>query len=206
MTKLEKKLKERERRAIDAVNKSADDFDEIYQGAMRVLFDLALLIVGIIIGFYLSESRVEASTTVSVPPRAEYVGVIPTEAQNASEPPQTVNETVIATMPDAVMVERVGEPAERWESLGVWLLSAYCPESCCNGKNRAWVTASGAPMVIGETVATARLPFGTKLKIRDHIYTVTDRGVPYGQVDILHESHRAANRFGLQHAEVFILR
>lgn len=203
MTRIEKEMRKRERDAIRAVNKSADDYQDVYEGAMRVLFNLVLLITGIVIGFYISESRVQAATA-PIPPRCEYVGPI-TEAA-PEEPLVGINEMPVATMPNAQMVERVGEEPERWESLGVWKLSAYCPESCCNGRGRAWKTASGAPMVIGDTVATARFPFGTKLKIRDHVYTVTDRGVPYGQVDILHESHSAANRFGIQRAEAFILR
>lgn len=93
-----------------------------------------------------------------------------------------------------------------WESLGTWKCTAYCPLECCNGEGRAWKTASGIPMVIGETVATARLPFGTKLMIDGRIYTVTDRGVPYGTVDILHESNAAAYRFGVKYKEVFIWR
>ena len=167
---------------------------------MKVLFDLALVIVGMVLGFYLAESRAQAAETISIPPRAEYVGPITEAAPEVL--PEAVNEAV-ATMPDAVMVESVGE---RWESLGVWKLTAYDPYECCNGRGRAWKTASGAPMAIGDTVATGRLPFGTKLKIRDHVYTVVDRGTPYGHVDILHESHSAANRFGIQRAEVFILR
>ena len=204
MTKLERKLKERERRAIEAVNKSADDLKDIYDDALKVLFDLALVLVGIVLGMYLSATRTQAAT-VSIPPRCEYVGPI-TEAA-PEELPVGVNEMVeTATMPDAVMAERVGEEPERWESLGTWLLTAYCPMDCCNGKGRAWHTASGAPMVIGDTVAVGGLPFGTKLRIRDHIYTVTDRGVHGHHVDILHESHRAANKFGMQHAEVWIKR
>ena len=204
MTKIEKEMRKRERDAIRAVNKSADDYQDVYEGAMRVLFNLALLITGIVIGFYISESRVQAAT-VSIPPRAEYGG--PITKQSPEEPPVGVNEVIaIATMPDAQMVERVGEPHEWWESLGVWKLTAYDPYECCNGRGRAWKTASGTPMVIGDTVATGRLPFGTKLKIRDHVYTVVDRGTPYGHVDILYESHSAANRFGIQRAEVFILR
>ena len=93
---------------------------------------------------------------------------------------------------------------EQWESLGVWKLTAYCPLECCNGKGRAWKTASGIPMVIGETVATAKLPYGTRLKVNGKIYTVTDRGTPYGTLDILHESDAACYRFGVKHAEVFI--
>ena len=200
MTKLEKELRRREERRINSLNKMENDLAE---DALKVLWNVVLIMVGVVIGLMLSASRSQAAEIVSIPPRAEYVGVIPTEAQRAAEPPTGVNETPIASMPDAEMVEAVGE---RWESLGVWLLSAYCPESCCNGRGRAWKTASGAPMMVGDTVAVGGLPFGTKLKIRDHIYTVTDRGVTGKHVDILHESHRAANRFGLQHAEVFILR
>lgn len=200
MTKLEKEFRRREQRRIDSINKAETD---LAGDALRVLWNVVLIMVGVVIGLLLSASRSQAAETVSIPPRCVYVGAIPTEAQNAAQPPTGVNETAGATMPDAVMVESVGE---RWESLGVWLLSAYCPLDCCNGRGRAWKTASGAPMVIGDTVAVGGLPFGTKLKIRDHVYTVTDRGVTGKHVDILHESHRAANRFGLQHAEVFILR
>ena len=125
---------------------------------------------------------------------------LPAEAPVDGEPPEAIE---IVTK-DATAAEAV--PAERWESLGVWKLTAYCPCEKCNGRGRAWHTASGAPMVIGDTVAVGGLPFGTKLRIRDHIYTVTDRGVHGHHVDILHESHRAANKFGMQHAEVFIKR
>lgn len=200
MTKLEKELRRREERRINSINKMENDLAE---DALKALWSVVLVLIGIVLGFYVSESRSQAAETVSIAPRCEYVGVIPTEAQRAAEPPTGVNETPVASMPDAEKVEAIGT---RWESLGVWLLSAYCPESCCNGRGRAWKTASGAPMVIGNTVAVGGLPFGTKLKIRDHIYTVTDRGVTGKHVDILHESHRAANRFGLQHAEVFILK
>lgn len=200
MTKLEKEFRRREQRRIDSINKAQTDLAE---DALRVLWNVVLIMIGVVIGLMLSANRTHAAETVSIPPRAVYVGAIPTEPQRSAQPPAGVNETPLASMPDAEKVEAVGE---RWESLGVWLLSAYCPEICCNGRGRAWKTASGAPMIIGDTVAVGGLPFGTKLKIRDHIYTVTDRGVTGKHVDILHESHRAANRFGLQHAEVFILK
>ena len=204
MTKLEREIKKRERDAINAVNRSSDDFKDLYEDALKVLWSLTLVLVGIVLGMYISATRTQAAETVSIPPRCEYVGPITDPVQE--ELPEAVNETPVATMPDAVMVERVGEEPERWESLGTWLLTAYCPLDCCNGKGRAWHTASGAPMVIGDTVAVGGLPFGTKLRIRDHVYTVTDRGVHGHHVDILHESHRAANIFGMQHAEVWIKR
>lgn len=96
--------------------------------------------------------------------------------------------------------------AGEWESLGTWLCTAYCPEECCNGRGRAWTTASGEPMVIGETVAVGHLPFGTRLLIDGHEYVVEDRGVHGHHVDILHESHSAARKFGTQHKQVFIWR
>lgn len=200
MTKLEREMRRREQKRIESINKMETDLAE---DALRILWDVALLGVGVVAGMYLSATRVNAAT-VSIPPRAEYVGVIQT-AQPAEELPIGINEVVTATMPDAMMVERIGEPHEEWESLGTWLLTAYCKGSCCNGRN-AGRTASGAPMVVGDTVAVGHLPFGTKIKIRDHVYTVTDRGVHGHHVDILHASHQAANNFGMQHAEVWVLK
>lgn len=205
MTKLERKIRQRERKAIEAANKSASDFDEVYQGAMRVLFDLALLIVGIILGFYLSETRVHAAETVSIPPRAEYVGTIPAEEQGAPEPPTGVNEIAVAAMPEAVMVERVGEPREEWEYLGRWKTTGYCPCRRCNGRN-AGRTASGAPMIPGRTVAVGWLPFGTPIRIGDKEYVVEDRGVRGNHADVLYPNHQAASNHGVQYMEVWIKR
>ena len=203
MTKIEKEMRKREADAIRAVNKAADDYQDVYEGAMRVLWNMALLITGIVIGFYISESRVQAAT-VSIPPRAEYVG--PITEQGPEEPPVGVNEVIaVATMPDAVMVERVGEPHERWESLGVWKCTAYCKGSCCNGRN-AGRTASGAPMVVGRTVAVGHLPFGTVLKINGTEYVVEDRGTPYGHIDVLYADHTTASNHGVQYKEVWIKR
>ena len=125
---------------------------------------------------------------------------VPAEAPVDGEPPEAIEiVTKEATAAEAV-------PAERWESLGVWKLTAYCPCEKCNGRGRAWKTASGAPMVVGRTVAVGGLPFGTELMINGQTYVVEDRGVHGRHVDILHESHAAANRFGIQRAEVFIKR
>ena len=126
---------------------------------------------------------------------------LPAEAPDHGEPPEAIEIiTKEATAAEAV-------PAERWESLGVWKLTAYCPLECCNGEGNAWKTASGAPMKVGDTVAAVGLPYGTKIRIGDHVYTVTDTGrLEENQLDILHESHAAAKRFGVQRAEVFIKR
>lgn len=204
MTKLERKMKRREQHRINSINKMETDLAE---DALRILWDVALIGVGVVAGMYISANRAHAATSISIAPRCEYVGAISETAPTAPEPPTPINEVVTATMPDAMMVERVGEPHEEWESLGTWLLTAYCPLECCNGKGRAWKTASGAKMVIGDTVAVNSLPFGTKIRIGDHIYTVTDRGnLKKHQVDMLHASHQAALDFGMKYAEVWVLK
>ena len=47
------------------------------------------------------------------------------------------------------------------------------------------------------------VPFGTKLLINGNVYTVEDRGTPYGHVDIFFNSHSAALQFGSQWADVY---
>ena len=200
MTKIEKEMRKREADAIRAVNKSADDMRALYDDAMKVLFDLALVIVGMVLGFYLAESRAQAAETVSIPPRAEYVGPITEAAPEAL--PEAVNEVPVATMPDAQMVEPVGT---HWERLGRWKTTGYCPCRRCNGRN-AGRTASGAPMIPGRTVAVGGLPFGTVLKVGNSEYVVEDRGTPYGHIDVLYADHTTASNHGVQYKEVWIKR
>ena len=199
MTKLEKELRRREERRINSINKAESDLAE---DALRVLWNVVLILIGVVIGLMLSASRSQAAETVSIPPRAEYVGVIPTEAQNAAQPPTGVNELPLASMPDAEIVEAVGE---RWERLGRWKTTGYCKGACCNGRN-AGRTASGAPMIPGRTVAVGGLPFGTVLRINGVDYVVEDRGTPYGHIDILYPDHKTASNHGVKYAEIFIKR
>lgn len=208
MTKLERKLKQRERRAIDAVNKSVDDLDEVYQGARRILWDVTLLGIGVVAGMYLSATRAHAATRVSIAPRCEYVGVITETAPEAPEPPTPINEVVTATMPDAEMVERVGEPHEEWVSLGRWKISHYCPCRKCSGE---WGhrTSSGATCQEGVTAACAILPAGTRVKIEgygERIVQDTGNGVRGEHLDLFYESHQLCNELGLKWREVWVLR
>ena len=115
---------------------------------------------------------------------------------------------VIATDSTAAPAENIffaeRIPTGHWENVGRYRMSHFCPCRKCNGSN-AGRTASGAPMTVGRTVATGReFPFGTKLLIAGTIYTVEDRGVPNGCVDILVGSHGEANRRGVFRSEIFI--
>ena len=206
MTRLEREIRRREQRRLADLNRNSF---EVFKVMLQISLVALALIAGIAIWFWAAEQQamdVQAAVLrahritdgpLYGPSEIPLVEPLPLTPPEDGEPPQAI-EIRMATKAEAV-------PEERWESLGRWKLSAYCPERCCNGKN-AHRTASGEPMVVGDTVATSRLPFGTKLKINDHVYTVTDRGVPYGQVDILHESHKAANAFGIKRAEVYVLR
>ena len=50
----------------------------------------------------------------------------------------------------------------------------------------------------------AGLPFGTQLIINGEVYTVEDRGTPYGHVDIYMDDHQQALQFGVQYADVYL--
>ncbi len=200
MTKLERELKRREERRINSLNKVETDLAE---DALKVLWDLVLVLIGIVLGVYLSESRVQAATSVSIPPRCEYVGVMPTEPQKGAEPPTAVNETQVATMPDAEMVEAIGT---RWERLGRWKLSFYCPCHTCSG-NWGHRTSSGATCVEGVTAACAILPPGTVVKIDgygERVIQDTGSGVRGQHLDIFMESHRQCLNHGIRYREVWI--
>ena len=197
MTKLEKELRRREERRINSLNKVENDLAE---DALRVLWNVVLVLIGIVIGLMLSASRSQAATIVSIAPRCEYVGAIPKAAPEAPQPPTGANETPIASMPDAEMVEAIGT---RWEYLGRWKTTGFCPCVKCNGRNPGR-TASGAPMTPGRTVAVGGLPFGTVLRVNGQEYVVEDRGTPYGHIDFLYPDHKTASRHGVQYLEVYI--
>ena len=88
--------------------------------------------------------------------------------------------------------------------LGRFKLTAYCSCPVCCGNWSGGATAGGTVPVQGRTVAMAGVPFGTKLVIGGFIYTVEDRGTPYGHVDIYMNSHTDATNFGVQYADVYL--
>lgn len=124
------------------------------------------------------------------------------EAEAEPFPAIVATDSTAAPAEEIFFAERV--PTGHWENAGRHRMTHYCPGRCCNGRN-AGRTASGEPMTVGRTVATGReFPFGTKLLINGAIYTVEDRGVPNGCVDILVASHGEANRRGVFRSEIFV--
>ena len=126
------------------------------------------------------------------------------QVEEAKAEPMAIiaTDSVAAPAEGIFFAERI--PTGHWENVGRYRMSHFCPCRKCNGSN-AGRTASGAPMTVGRTVATGReFPFGTRLLINGTIYTVEDRGVPNGCVDILVDSHGEANRRGVFRSEIFI--
>ena len=99
--------------------------------------------------------------------------------------------------PDIVVVEEK-EPDRVLVSLGEYRISAYCPcEKCCLKSDG--ITASGTQATAGRTAAMNGVPFGTKIVIDGHEYTVEDRGGGLGSkiIDIYFDTHEEALNSGL---------
>lgn len=92
------------------------------------------------------------------------------------------------------------------EYLGNFTLTAYCSCPVCCGQWSGGPCAGGEFPVQGRTVAMAGVEFGTKLVIGGEIYTVEDRGTPYGHVDIYMVNHTDAAQFGRQYADAYLLK
>ena len=102
-----------------------------------------------------------------------------------------------APEPDIVVVEEK-KPDRVLVSLGKYRISAYCPcEKCCLKSDG--ITASGTQATAGRTAAMNGVPFGTKIVIDGHEYTVEDRGGGLGSkiIDIYFDNHDEALNSGL---------
>ena len=96
--------------------------------------------------------------------------------------------------------------ADKGKLLGNFKLTAYCNCVVCCGNWTGRATASGTAPVEGRTIAMSGVPFGTKLIIDNKIYTVEDRGTPYGHVNIYMDSHDAYTQFGVQYTDVYAVK
>lgn len=96
--------------------------------------------------------------------------------------------------------------------IGTFKISAYCPNSCCNG-NYAGVTASGHEMIPYKTVAVDPnvIPLGTKLKIvcNDKTFYVvandTGGAIRGNKLDLSIDTHQNAINWGVPYGEVWIV-
>ncbi|MEE0954282.1 MAG: hypothetical protein U0L49_00545 [Eubacterium sp.] len=160
-------------------------------------------------------SSVSATSTASASNASSVSNVSSSENSSSSDsqPAQqsAATITVSESTGDVTITENeqpAEEPAQSSSNgtyLGHWVLTGYCPCSICCGAYSAYkgLTASGAYATPGVTVAMYGVPFGTKLSINGHVYTVQDRGTPYGHVDVYFATHAEACAFGRQYADVY---
>jgi 3D (Asp-Asp-Asp) domain-containing protein len=97
--------------------------------------------------------------------------------------------------------------ANKTEFIGTFKVTGYCSCSSCCGKSNG-VTASGTTATAGRTIAadTSKLPFGTKVVIDGHTYTVEDKGgaINGNRIDIFFSSHEKALQWGVRYCDVYI--
>ena len=95
------------------------------------------------------------------------------------------------------------------QSLGTFKITHYCGGSCCNDE-WAGVTATGAPLVEGDTIAVdpTVIPYGTKVIINGHIFTATDCGgaIKGNRIDVFVNDHNRANQLGVYYTDVYVLK
>ena len=84
-------------------------------------------------------------------------------------------------------------------------ITHYCACERCCGKSDG-ITASGAYVCEGWTVACNWLPFGTLVSINGNTYCVQDRGGPDVEFDIYIADHQRALELGAYWADVWLVR
>ena len=131
-----------------------------------------------------------------------------TMAVEIAEAAQAKAEEALADAAEATAAEAAAKEEEmlaKAEYLGTFKLTAYCNcARCCGTAGNA--TASGVMPTSNHTVAMGGIEFGTKLLINGTVYTVEDRGTPYGHVDIFMDSHSEALQFGMGSADVYLIK
>lgn len=98
------------------------------------------------------------------------------------------------------------EAIEEWEE---YVVTAYCPERCCNGK-WAGKTSTGAKMLVGRTIAVDPkvIPYGSLVEIEGlGIYVAEDCGgsIKGNRLDLLFATEPEADKFGVQKLKVRVV-
>ena len=119
---------------------------------------------------------------------------------------------------DVVLPDDSDDVIEGGTLIGVFTSTFYCPCSSCNG---AWagMTATGEPMVVGETIAVdpSVIPLGSTVYIEfshenlqhlNGVYKATDIGgaINNYRVDVLVENHNVSATYGVDNGvKIYLL-
>lgn len=180
-----------------------------------VFFGAVVLAVALVTALALSLNAKSPEPETELAPTAPTVSSIP--LMNASAP--VYSASTYSNTGDVVLLESPASSEPEPESLGEFVLTAYCScVKCCGewsaehpsriGTDYVQKTASGTIPTAGRTISvdTSVIPFGTTVIIRGHEYVVEDRGgaIKGNKIDIFFDDHDEALEFGRQTAEVFI--
>ena len=139
------------------------------------------------------------------------VAVVPAGNTSVTDPTVPATGPVVPTPRPTAPESTIADPNGKYEYLGEFLLTAYCPCPICCGK---WsnmvnpVTASGNPAVAGWSIAAPpRFAFGTKIMIDGHIYSVEDRGsaIQGNHFDVYHNTHEEALKFNMRTTSAYLV-
>ena len=196
----------------DQVLKAFDEYEEemtmtqsksrrlLYQQARLIRIQwaviLALVCTIVLMAIFLPKAKAieeTATPTLELEP-ASYVT------------PEIMPEPTIETEPEEI------EPV--LEELGEFRLTAYCACRKCCGKDPGdfgyGVTASGAVVEAGRTIAvdSSVIPLGSEIVIGGHTYVAEDTGsaIKGNRIDIYFDTHQEALNFGVQYADVYIIK
>lgn len=96
------------------------------------------------------------------------------------------------------------------ENLGTFKLTAYCPCAKCCGQWADGITYTGTVATAGRTVAVDPdvIPLGSTVRINGHDYIAEDIGgaIKESRIDVFFDSHQDALQFGVQYADVEIIK
>ena len=113
------------------------------------------------------------------------------------------------TIKKANKKKQVKKKKSTLKNIGTYKITGYCGCSSCCGKTDG-VTASGTRATAGRTIAadTTDLPFGTKVVIDGHTYTVEDVGgaIKGNHIDVYFSSHSKALQWGVRYCDVYVVR
>ena len=233
--RIERQIRRRQRQRLADLNRNDG---KIFQGMFRVTLMFLAVLIGMIIWIWAAgrQAEMEAQAAVLRSHRitsdsiyALGPGILPGQNQNKpivveslpdfppedGQPPEALEvgghaaDIHVGPSTPADAIEHVSEEDERWESMGTFRLTFYCP---CYQCSEGWghQTGSGAYAEEGVTVAVdpRLIPYGTHLMIDGHEYIAQDCGgsIKKKRIDIFMESHSECLRNGIQYKEVFIKR
>ncbi len=135
-----------------------------------------------------------------------------TEAHPVIEPVTVVRE---------LKTEEVAVEEPQTIYMGEFKLTAYCScEKCCGkwAKNRPVdeegkeivIGASGEELIAGVSIAVDKevIPYGTTVLINGQTYIAHDCGgaIKNNRIDVYFDSHQEALKFGVQYADVYLMK